>query len=95
MANETKSISELVAKAFSQADTDTIRDVMANVLREQMDRFDMRDIIAKSMTSFVSEVVKGLLEEPALREAMAARIKQQVLMATGNMTVQFKNERGY
>lgn len=86
---EEKSISDYIGQALAKADAEAIRAILGNLLQKRLEDYDCRDIIAKAMTPFIQEIVKGLLQEQALHDALVARVKQQALVAIGSLKISF------
>ena len=86
-----RTMAEIIAKALSDAESERIRELMSEAIAEQMERWDVKDIITKALTPFVKEIVADLMKQPDFQETMAARIRQQTLVAAGKIDVRFSS----
>lgn len=87
--SEKKTMETIIAKALADADSERIRELMAESLTQQLERYDSKNIIEKALAPFVQSVVKELMEDQQIKDAIASRVRQQVLQACGNMNVRF------
>lgn len=80
-------LNELIAQAFSEANADTIRQIMTKLLREKLEQYDTRAIIERAVAAAIKPVVEEMLKDEAIAEKIYARAKQQLLIAMSSMEV--------
>lgn len=83
-----RSFEKLVADALARVNEESLREIVAQVIRERLGDWHWGDVITEAFRPVVRQMAAEMVREPAVLEALQARVKSQLLGLAGNVNIE-------
>jgi hypothetical protein len=78
----------LIAKALGRVEAEELRSIVGSMLRDHlMHSYDCKAIVMAAVDPVIKAVIREVLQEPEMQEALVARARAEVLRLSGRITL--------